>query len=55
MAIKPNFYYRYVDDIALSAPLSCLKDLLDSFNFFHPRIKFTMEVESEELNFWISP
>jgi len=23
--IKLNFYYRYVDDIALSAPFSCLK------------------------------
>jgi len=51
LSIKPNFYYRYVDDIAFSAPLSCLKDLLDSFNSFHPRIKFIMEVRDEELNF----
>jgi len=37
--IKPNFYYRYVDDVVLSTPLSCLKDL-DLFNSFHTRIKF---------------
>jgi len=54
LVIKPNFYYRYVDDIALSAPLSCLKDLHDSFNSFHPRIKFTMELGGEKLNFFRS-
>jgi len=48
--IKP-YFYRYVDDIALSAPFSCLKDLLVAFNSFHPRIKFTIEVGDEELNF----
>jgi len=51
LVIKPNFYYRYVDDIALSAPLSCFKGLLDSFNSFYPRIKFTMELGGEKLNF----
>jgi len=42
--IKPIFYYRFVDDSALSAPCTCLKDLLHMFNFFHPRLRFTMEV-----------
>jgi len=53
LSIKFNFYYRYVDDIVLSAPLSCFKDLLNSFNSFHPRIKFIMEVGDEELNFLV--
>jgi len=26
--VKPNFYYRYVDDIVLAAPVSSLQDLL---------------------------
>jgi len=49
--IQPIFYYRYVDDIALSAPYSCLKDLLQQFNSFHPRLKFTMEIGGDTLNF----
>jgi len=47
--IKPIFYYIFVDDIALSAP--CLKDLLHMFNSFHPRLRFTMEIEGNTLNF----
>jgi len=38
------FYYRFVDDIALAEPYSCLNDLLHRFNSFHPRLCFTMEV-----------
>ena len=37
------FYFRYVDDIALAAPISALKIILDSFNSVHPRIQFTLE------------
>jgi len=43
LTYKPKFFYRYVDDIALSVPQSELKDLLDKFNSFHSRLKFTME------------
>jgi len=32
--IKPIFYYRFVDDIALAAPCTCLEDLFHMFNFF---------------------
>jgi len=45
------FYYRYVDDIVLSAPHTCLEDLLHMFNSFHPRLKFTMEIGGNTLNF----
>jgi len=50
---KPTFYYRYVDDIALSVPLLQLDGLLEKFNSFHHRLKFTMEMGSEwdRLNF----
>jgi len=50
---KPIFYYRYVDDIALSVPLSQLNRLLDEFNSFHSRLNFTMEVggRGKRLNF----
>jgi len=40
-------YYRYVDDIALSVPLSQLNSLLEKFNTFHHRLKFIMEMERE--------
>jgi len=49
--IKPIFYYRYVDDIVLSAPHTCLEDLLHMFNSFYPRLKFTMEIGGNTLNF----
>src|SRR5436190_6639905 len=37
------FYVRYVDDVALAAPSSMFKDILHTFNSFHPRLQFTME------------
>jgi len=45
------FYIRYVDDIALAAPCILFDELLDTFNSFHPRLKFTMEVGGSQLNF----
>jgi len=53
LSYKPTFYYRYVDDIALSVPFDQLNDLLAKFNSFHCRLKFTMEMECEghRLNF----
>jgi len=50
---KPIFYYRYVDDIALSVPFFQLNSLLEKFNSFHHKLKFTMEVggEGDRLNF----
>jgi len=40
-----------VDDIAFSAPYTCLKDLLHMFNSIHYRLKFTMKIEGNTLNF----
>jgi len=44
---KPIFYYRYVDDIILAVPVTHLHILLDKFNAFHHRFKFTMEMSGE--------
>jgi len=51
LEVKPVFYHRYVDDIILAAPSLCLRDLLEAFNSFHPRLSFTMEVGGERLDF----
>lgn len=36
-------YVRFVDDIALAAPSSMLKDVLHVFNSFHPKLQLTKE------------
>jgi len=51
LSFVPIFYFRYVDDIALAAPSSYLNNLLTKFNSFHPRLKFTLEVGGDVLNF----
>jgi len=33
-----QFYYRYVDDIALAVPSSMFNEVLVIFNSFHPRL-----------------
>jgi len=46
------FYARYVDDIALAAPTDKIDIILDKFNAYHDRLKFTLEYESNGcLNF----
>ncbi|XP_011705916.1 PREDICTED: uncharacterized protein LOC105461126 [Wasmannia auropunctata] len=40
------FYYRYVDDIILAAPSTCISKILDVFNSLHPRLQFTVEYEN---------
>jgi len=42
------FYYRYVDDIVLTAPSNSLDLLLQSFNAQHSRLQFTMEIERDK-------
>jgi len=51
LSFVPTFYFRYVDDIALAAPTSYLNNLLFNFNSFHPRLKFTLEIGGDVLNF----
>jgi len=41
-----------VDDIILAIPPSFFNHTLDTFNSFHPRIQFTMEIaEDNKINF----
>jgi hypothetical protein len=51
LSFKPPFYVRYVDDIALAAPTTHLEELIKKFNSFHPRLKFTVEIGGESLNY----
>jgi len=45
-------YVRYVDDIAIAAPSSLIPDILHTFNSFHTRLQFTIEIpETNSLNF----
>jgi len=40
------FYFRYIHDILLAAPMNSLDIILETFNSFHSRLKFTIEVSS---------
>ncbi|KYN26675.1 hypothetical protein ALC57_03955 [Trachymyrmex cornetzi] len=53
---KCNFnipiYYRYVDDIILAAPNNQIREILDLFNSYHDRLKFTCEENNDKsMNF----
>jgi len=46
------FYYRYIDDIVLAAPIDQIKKIVNTFNEFHNRLQFTVEYETNKgLNF----
>jgi len=46
------FYYRYVDDIVMAAPRDSIDFILRTFNSFHERLQFTLELEHDRnLNF----
>lgn len=48
----PSFYVRYVDDVIIAVPGDEIYYTIDTFNSYHPRIQFSVEVESENvLNF----
>jgi len=52
LSIQPIFYYRYVDDIILSTYKEKVHSILEKFNSYHHRLKFTMESEvNHTLNF----
>jgi len=48
--LKLIFYYKFVDDIALSASYTCLNDFY-MFNSFHSRLSFSIEIGDNTLNF----
>ncbi|XP_018373120.1 PREDICTED: uncharacterized protein LOC108767647 [Trachymyrmex cornetzi] len=45
------FYYRYVDDLLAAVPKDKINDFQNSFNTFHPRLQFTLEVGDDSINF----
>jgi len=44
-------YVRYVDDILLAAPSDFVNKIVNTFNSFHPRLQFTLEIGGDKLNF----
>jgi len=51
LSCRLPIYYRYVDDIMLAIPHNKTTELLDTFNSFHPRLKFTIEIGGNKLDF----
>jgi len=49
------FYYRYVNDIVLTAPSNSVDLLLQSFNAQHSKLQFTMEIERDKKNLLSRP
>ena len=43
--ITPLFYYRYIDDTILSVDKNHVDTILDIFNSYHEKLKFTYEIE----------
>jgi len=42
---QPTFYYRYVDDIAMTISSDSTDTVLRSFNSYHERLNFTIDYE----------
>lgn len=51
--LEIKFYFdRYVDDIAITVPKNKILFILDSFNSYHERLKFTFEtMNNNSINF----
>ena len=47
LTIHIPVYYRYVDDILLAVPSNQITNILNSFNAYHERIKFTVDYGDE--------
>ena len=47
---KPAFYKRYVDDIITRRKKNQPDELLNKLMSFHPKIKFTVEVNPEKFH-----
>jgi len=47
-----TFYFRYVDDIVMATPSDKIDVIVETFNNYHDRLKFTIEYEeSRSLSF----
>ena len=52
LKFKTAFFYRYVDDILTTVPNDKIDFLLKTFNSYHPKLKFTSELEkNSKINF----
>jgi len=51
LSVSFSFYIRYVGDIVLAINQNYIEVLLNIFNNYHPRIKFTMKI-GDTLNFF---
>ncbi|XP_011882019.1 PREDICTED: uncharacterized protein LOC105569853 [Vollenhovia emeryi] len=52
LEFEVNTYYRYVDDVFTIIPNNKIDDILKVFNSYHPRLKFTHEIEKDcKINF----
>ena len=47
--ILPKFYYRYVDDTIICIHKEDLQKVVEIFNNYDPNLKFTYEVESDNM------
>jgi len=46
-------YYRYVDDILLAVPNNQINEILNRFNTYHDRLRFTVEHgDNKSINFF---
>jgi hypothetical protein len=46
---KISTFLRYVDDIFAIIPRSKINEVLNAFNNYHPRLKFTFEIENNNV------
>lgn len=45
--LHTSLYYRYVDDIIMTAPSTMVSQIVSKFNNYHDRLKFTVEYEAD--------
>jgi len=51
-SISLSFYVRCVDDIALICDTSDTDTLMNIFNLYYPKLKFTIEMSENKLTFF---
>jgi len=52
LRFTPQLYFRYVDDILMTVPFDSIDLTLSTFNSFHDRLQFTLELEVDrKINF----
>lgn len=55
LKLKTIFFKRYVDDCLAAVLEDKINDILTAFHNFHPKLQFTLEVETNnEINFLVT-